>query len=494
MKSTYERDVVALLANVEYDLQQGELPTSVSGICVDSRTVQAGEVFVAIVGTESDGHNFVCDAERAGASLIVVERSVEFSYETAVAVIKVRNTSQVLCRLAHGYYRNPSASMRVVGVTGTNGKTTVATLLYELVQGLGNKAGLISTVEIRIGAEKFPSSCTTPGVLEMCRILASMREAQCEYVFLEVSSHAMVQQRVCGVHFSGGVFTNLTQDHLDYHESMVAYRDAKKLFFDMLPDTSFALYNAKDPNGEYMVQNCGARVYSYSAEGGADYCGRMLEEGVPSSLIRIDGRDLFVKFAGQYNVYNLVAVYAVAHLLDLCSESRFFEVFSSLTPVRGRFECVEGPQKRLGIVDYAHTPDALLKVIEAARNVVRPFGGNLLVVFGAGGDRDRRKRKEMGAASVRGTRWVILTSDNPRTESPEQIISEISEGIKSEHHSKVFRIVDRREAIRHACMLSEPGDCILVAGKGHETYQEIEGVRNHFDDKEELEKSFTFLE
>ncbi len=486
--------VDVLLEGVDYELLQGVLPQFITGIALDSRVVQPGAMFVAICGTQTDGHTYITQAVDAGASVIVVSRSLDYPLWDTVSIIRVGDTVEALWKLARVYYRNPSESLKVIGVTGTNGKTTTATLLWELSERLGKKAGLISTVEVRVGNHAEPSERTTPDSLELNRLLALMVANGCEYVFMEVSSHAVVQRRIAGLTFAGGVFTNLTRDHLDYHGSMAEYRDAKKGFFDMLPKGAFALYNGHDRHGSYMVQNTKAKKLKFNVEGQADYKGRMVEEGVLSSDVEIQGVPITVRLAGLYNLYNLAAVYGVADLLGLTEDEDFFLQFSALSPVRGRFECVPGPKGRIGVVDYAHTPDALLKVIETARHIVELRDKRVHIVVGAGGNRDAGKRQDMGAVSTRGTCWVVLTSDNPRMESPMHIIDEMFRGITQPDRARVFRIEDRRKAIEQACMLSEPGDIVLVAGKGHETYQEIKGERRHFDDREELVAAFGKLE
>ncbi|PIE83936.1 MAG: UDP-N-acetylmuramoyl-L-alanyl-D-glutamate--2,6-diaminopimelate ligase [Bacteroidia bacterium] len=482
-----------LLEGVDYRLLRGELPERVEGITADSRRVEAGWVFIAVPGTRHDGHAFVGAALLAGAALVVVERDVQLP-DTDRPVLRVESSARALGLMAANFYGRPAERLRLVGVTGTNGKTSVATLLYNLCRGLGHRAGLLSTIENRILDQALAATHTTPDALSLNRLLAQMVAKGVEYAFMEVSSHALVQQRIAGVRFAGAVFTNLSRDHLDYHGTLAAYRDAKKRLFDGLGAEAFALANRDDRNAEVMLQNSPARRCYYSANEVADYSGKLLREDAESMELEIAGTSVHVLLHGRFNLYNLLAVYAVADLLGLGERPELLRQLSLLQAVRGRFQGILGPQKRLAVVDYAHTPDALNKVIDTLRVIAHHRDSHLISLVGCGGDRDKGKRPDMAAIASSRSLWTVLTSDNPRSETPGSIIDEMYAGVLHEYRSHVFRIEDRREAILHACMLSEPGDIILIAGKGHENYQEIRGVRQPFDDAEEVRRAFAQLD
>lgn len=480
----------SLLRGVEIVGADEALPESVSSICSDSRIATPGCLFVALRGLHVDGARYIDDAVARGAVLVVREEG-EVETLRPVPSIRVRDAAQALGVMASNYYDNPSRKLSLVGVTGTNGKTSVATYLYHVIRGFGHRVGLLSTVENRICDTVFPATHTTPDPLALQELLYNMVEAGCTYAFMEVSSHALVQKRVEGVHFSGALFTNLTRDHIDYHQTFSAYRDAKQLLFNSLPSGSFALTNIDDPNGRVMVQNSQARVSTYSLSGMADYKAEVLSIEMTGSHLRFGAHDVWVSLLGVFNVYNLLAVYGVARELGF-EEGEVLRQISLLRPVAGRFDYQLGPGGRVVIVDYAHTPDALRNVLETIRSLA-PSSSRIITVFGAGGDRDRGKRPEMAAVVSRLSDWVVLTSDNPRGEKPEDIIAEIRSGIQPDRLPRTLTNVSRREGIRTACMLSRPGDFVLVAGKGHETYQETRGERVHFDDREEVRLALSQL-
>lgn len=475
-----------ILRGIEHELVAGSLSTAVSQIQFDSRKVKAGDVFVATTGTHVDGHDFIGKAIESGAVAIIAERSdVEVG---AAALVKIENTAAALGLMAANFYGNPSQNLKVVGVTGTNGKTTIATLLYKLFIQLGYQAGLISTIKYYVGEEEFSSSHTTPDSLQIQALMAKMVEAGCEYCFMEVSSHAIHQDRIAGIAFQGGIFTNLTHDHLDYHKTFAEYLKAKKKFFDNLPATAFALTNADEKNGKVMLQNTKALQKSYGLKSLADFKCKVLEKHLDGMLLLIDGTEVWTHFSGIFNAYNLMAVYASAILLDE-QPDKVLPLISELRPVAGRFEILRSPDGKYAIVDYAHTPDALKNVLSGISEI-RTGNEQVITVVGAGGDRDKTKRPVMAKEAVMQSDKVILTSDNPRTEVPEQIIADMEVGVEAHQRRKVLSIVNRKEAIRTACMLAVPGDIILVAGKGHEDYQEINGVKHHFDDKEVIREIF----
>ena len=477
-----------LLRNIQYNrlvLPKDEV--EVSGVNIDSRQVQQGDMFIAVRGTQADGHTFIASAEEKGAVAIVCEQIPE-KQNPSVAYIIVADAQSATGRLATTFYGNPSQRLKLVGVTGTNGKTTIATLLYKMFRAMGHKCGLLSTVCNYIDSEAYPSTHTTPDAISLNRLLAQMVDAGCEYAFMEVSSHALAQERVGGLEFAGGIFTNLTRDHMDFHETMDNYLKAKKSFFDSLPRNAFAITNIDDKNGPVMVQNCKGDVKSYSTRTISDYKARLVETHLDGMILEFNNREFSTMLTGRFNISNLLAIYGAAVELGKDPEEVLC-VMSTLRPVSGRFETLHSPDGVSAIVDYAHTPDALKNVLGTINEVLRGRG-NVITVVGAGGNRDKGKRPIMAAEAVKGSNRVILTSDNPRFEEPQDIINDMLAGINDEQRRNVLAIVDRKEAIRTACALAQKGDVILVAGKGHEDYQEIKGVKHHFDDKEIIREIF----
>ena len=472
-----------LIRNIRVISVTGEKDPVIEGIEFDSRRVTPGTLFVADRGTRSDGHDFIGKAVGSGASAVICEVLPEKPDETVCWII-TDDSASALGIAASEFFGNPSSRLKLTGVTGTNGKTTIATLLYRMFTRLGYKCGLFSTVCNYIVITELPATHTTPDPIELNRSLAEMVEAGCDYAFMEVSSHAIDQKRIAGLKFAGGIFTNLTHDHLDYHKTFDNYLNAKKSFFDSLPSDAFALVNLDDRNGKVMIQNCKARKYNFSAKGIADFRCNVVEQDFSGMDLRIQGEEVWTRFIGDYNASNLVAVFAASELLG-GSRKEILTIMSDLRSVPGRLEAVDGPGGITALVDYAHTPDALLNVISTI-NKIRAGAKQLITVIGAGGDRDRSKRPEMAAITAEGSTKVILTSDNPRTEDPEKILDDMEAGITPEVRRKVLRICDRREAIKTAVMLAGQGDIVLVAGKGHENYQEINGIKHHFDDREEL--------
>jgi len=458
----------------------------ISEIVFDSRKVKPGCLFVAVRGTKSDGHDFISSVAARGAAAVICEKEPQGSAGDCV-IIKVADSAKALGIAASAFYDNPSSKFTLVGVTGTNGKTTIATLLYRTFRKLGYKCGLFSTVCNYIEDKELPASHTTPDPVQLNMIMAEMVKEGCDYAFMEVSSHSVDQKRIAGLEFKGGIFTNLTHDHLDYHKTFDNYLAAKKGFFDSLPRNSFALANADDRNGKVMLQNCDARKYMFSTRGMADFRATIIEQRFEGMGLKIDGEEVWTRFIGDYNASNLLAVYAASVLLG-APKKEVLTIISGLSSVAGRLEVVNPQGTIAGIVDYAHTPDALQNVIGTI-NKIRQGAGSLITVVGAGGDRDRTKRPVMALISAEGSTKVILTSDNPRSEDPEKILDDMEAGIGPELRNRVLRITDRRQAIRTAAMMAVQGDVILVAGKGHETYQEVNGVRHHFDDREELGKA-----
>ena len=466
----------------------GDCSANVSSLEFDSRRVTPGALFFATRGTQTDGHAFIEAAVGAGAVAVVCE-TMPARLAEGVAYLRVADSSVALGRMASAFYGDPSRSLRLVGVTGTNGKTTTATLLYRLFRSLGYKVGLISTVTYCIDSDRRESTHTTPDSVRLNRMMAEMVDRGCEYCFMEVSSHSLVQHRTEGLHFAGAVFTNITHDHLDYHHTFAEYIRAKKMLFDALGKEAFALTNADDRNGRVMVQNTRARVAAYSLRSAADFTGRVLEQHLDGMLLRLGGDEVWVGFLGRFNASNLLAVYGAAVLLGL-DRAEVLRAMSMLHAVSGRFEFVRAENGTTAIVDYAHTPDALENVIQTIQEIRTP-AQQLIVVCGCGGDRDRTKRPEMAQIAVKYADTAIFTSDNPRHESPGAILDEMAAGL--DPGARFLRIVDRAEAIRTAAMLSRPGDILLIAGKGHETYQIIGDVKHHFDDKEEVGKAFGTL-
>lgn len=464
----------------------GELTRSVANICFDSRQVVDGTLFVAIRGLSSDGHNFIDAAVSKGAVAVVVEE-MPASIQEGVTYVKVKDTSVALAHICANFYDHPSQRLRLIGVTGTNGKTTTVTLLHSLYRQLGFKAGLLSTVRNLIIDEVVPATHTTPDPLQLNQLLSRMVDAGCEYCFMEVSSHAVVQHRVTGLTFAGGVFTNITRDHLDYHKTFDNYLRAKKGFFDMLGEGAFALVNGDDRNGRVMVQNTQAKVKSYALKNVADFKGKILENTFGGLLMNIDGNDILCRLVGSFNGYNLLAVYATAVMTGQ-EPLNVLTALSILTPPEGRFEYIRGGENVTGIVDYAHTPDALQNVLVTVKDI-REGNEKVITVVGCGGDRDTGKRPQMAAIACEFSDQVILTSDNPRSEDPDEILAQMKAGVPVTMARKVLTITDRKEAIRTACTLAHKGDIILVAGKGHEKYQEIKGVKYPFDDRTILEEA-----
>jgi UDP-N-acetylmuramoyl-L-alanyl-D-glutamate--2,6-diaminopimelate ligase len=475
-----------ILKGIDIVSLTGKSNISVNGIEFDSRIVTKGSLFVAVKGYKTDGHDFINAALKSGAVAVICETLPE-NPDKKTCWIKTSDSAKALGMAASNFFNNPSASLKLVGVTGTNGKTTIATLLYRMFRQLGYKCGLFSTVCNYINDKELPATHTTPDPVQLNRLLSEMVAEGCDYAFMEVSSHSADQQRIAGLKFEGGIFTNLTHDHLDYHITFDNYLAAKKRFFDSLPAGAFALVNTDDRNGRVMLQNCKARPYTFSIRGMADYRCGIIEQGFEGMGLKIQGEEVWTRFIGDFNASNLLAVYAASELLG-AAKKEILTILSDLYPVSGRLEVVKSPGGISGIVDYAHTPDALLNVIETL-NKIREGGVQLITVVGAGGDRDRTKRPKMAAISAEGSNKIILTSDNPRTEDPEKILDDMEAGITPDLKRKTLRIADRREAIKTAVMLANPGDVILIAGKGHETYQEIMGVKHHFDDREELKNA-----
>ena len=458
----------------------------ISGVAFDSRKCSEEMVFFAIRGTQVDGHNFITKVIEQGCKVIVCEQIPETITDNVTYYV-VDNTAKSLGYAASEFYDRPSEKLRLVGVTGTNGKTTIATLLYRLFYNAGYPCGLLSTIENRINDIVVPSTHTTGDQLQINEMLSRMVEAGCEYAFMEVSSHAIDQDRIAGLRFEGGIFTNLTHDHLDYHKTVAAYRDAKKKFFDNLPTKAFALTNLDDKNGMVMLQNSKAIKKSYSLRTDADFKGIVMESYFDGMEMKVNGKNISTLLVGRFNASNLLAIFGAASLLGMNDDELLKEI-SKLQSASGRFQMIHSESGIIGIVDYAHTPDALKNVLDTI-NDIRTHNETLITVAGAGGNRDAAKRPEMAEAAVTRSERLIITSDNPRNEDPDEIIRQMRAGVGGEHYNKVLCITDRREAIRTAVALAKKGDIILVAGKGHENYQEIKGVKHHFDDVEELTKA-----
>lgn len=465
----------------------GDAAKEISGINTDSRLVEPGHVFVAVKGTQTDGHTYIGKAIEKGAVAVVCETLPE-SLDETVTYVRTTDTEDAAGKLATAFYGNPTSQLELIGVTGTNGKTTIATLLYHLFRKLGYKTGLISTVCNYIDGEAIPTDHTTPDPITLNRLLGRMADEGCKYVFMEVSSHSVAQKRISGLRFAGGIFTNLTRDHLDYHKTVENYLKAKKAFFDRLPRNAFALTNLDDKNGMVMTQNTKAKVSTYSLRNLSDFKGKVLEDGFEGMLLDINNIEVNVQFIGRFNASNLLAVYGAACLLGKRPEEVLLAL-STLRPVAGRFDSLRSPRGYTAIVDYAHTPDALQNVLNAIHEVLNGKG-EIITVVGAGGNRDKGKRPLMAQEAVKQSNRVIITSDNPRFEEPQDIINDMLAGLGKSDINKVLSITDRKEAIRTACLLARPKDVVLVAGKGHENYQEIKGVKHHFDDKEVLRDIF----
>lgn len=465
----------------------GDANVAINGIEIDSRNCKEGYAFVALPGTQTDGHQYIDKAIALGAVCVICEK-LPSELQQGVTYLVYESTTDVVGSLATSFYGNPTRKMKLVGVTGTNGKTTIATTLYNVIRRMGIKAGLCSTVCNYIDGEPVPTECTTPDPITLNRLLAQMAEKGCEYAFMEVSSHAVDQKRINGLTFAGGVFTNLTRDHLDYHKTFENYRDAKKGFFDLLPKDAFALTNADDKNGSVMVQNTKASAKTYSIRQNADFHAKVLEESFEGMSLEINGVEVFVQFVGRFNVQNILAIFASLNLLGIDSQEALIQL-SAMKPVNGRFETFRSPKGVTAIIDYAHTPDALRNVLTTI-NEILCGKGECWTICGAGGNRDKGKRPLMAQEAVRQSDHLILTSDNPRNEEPQDIINDMLDGLSKEEKLKTLSIVDRKEAIRVACMMAKKGDVILIAGKGHEDYQIIKGVKYHFDDHEVIQEIF----
>ena len=469
----------------------GSMETEITDVQIDSRKVKKGSLFIAERGTQTDGHVFIPAAVKNGAAAVVCETMPE-EIDGNTVLVRLESTEAAAGPIATQFYGDPSRKLKLVGVTGTNGKTTIATLLYNMFRKFGYKCGLCSTVCNYIDGEAVPADHTTPDPVTLNYLLGRMADAGCQYAFMEVSSHSIAQKRIGGLVFAGGIFTNLTRDHLDYHKTFENYRDAKKAFFDGLPKTAFAITNGDDKNGMIMVQNTAATVKTYSTRSMADFRARILEMSFEGMLLEIDGREVSVPFVGKFNVSNLLAVYGAARMLGR-EAMEILTTLSTLHSVAGRFETLRSPSGYTAIVDYAHTPDALVNVLSAIHEVLkesRSLESKVITVCGAGGNRDKGKRPLMAAEAANRSDRVVITSDNPRFEDPQAIINDMTAGLTAAQRRKVVTIADRREAIKAACMMADKGDVILIAGKGHEDYQEISGVKHHFDDREEVRKVF----
>lgn len=468
----------------------GDNNREVTELVIDSRKVTENSLYIAMRGTVVDGHSFIASAIEKGATTIVCEEFPETLVDH-VTYVQVKDSSKALGHLASNFYGNPSEKLKLIGVTGTNGKTSVSTLLFDVFKNLGYPAALLSTVEIRIGEEIIPATHTTPDVITINRILAEAVEKGCEFAFMEVSSHGIAQNRIEGLHFRIAGFTNLTHDHLDYHKTFEEYLKTKKRFFDQLEDTAVAITNVDDKNGNVMLQNTKAKKKSYALKTMADYHGKLLEVDFNGMLLNFNGKEFWTTLTGKFNVYNLLLVFGIAAELGF-GQDEILQAISKLKRVSGRFETFKSDGGIFFIVDYAHTPDALENILDSI-NDIRTKNERLITVFGCGGDRDHSKRPEMGNIATKKSTLAIITSDNPRTEDPAQIIKEIEAGVEPQNFSKYTSIPDRKEAIKMAIKFAEPKDIVLVAGKGHETYQEINGVKHHFDDKEVINELWKLM-
>lgn len=476
-----------LLHAIPVQQLEGGLEVEVSSVCFDSRKVSADSLFVAVRGVHTDGHLYLDKAVESGATVLVLD-TLPKQLSAEVTYVVVADTSYVLGLLASNFYGDPSKALKLVGITGTNGKTTIATLLFNLFKSLGYHVGLLSTVENKIGDRVIPATHTTPDPIALNMLLREMVDEGCDYCFMEVSSHAVVQQRIAGLRFAGGVFSNITHDHLDFHGTFDHYLKAKKKFFDDLDRFAFALTNIDDRNGAVMLQNTFAHKKTYGLKNMADFKAKVIESHLDGMLLQVDGHEVWVKLVGGFNAYNLLAVYGAAILLEQ-ETMKVLTAMSDIVGAEGRFDVVRSAKGLVGIVDYAHTPDAVENVLSTIREL-RKSDQQIITVLGCGGNRDKAKRPEMAEVAVRLSDKVIITSDNPRTEDPMAIIRDMEAGIDSKDRKHVFTIAERREAIRAACHLAQPGDIVLVAGKGHEKYQEVNDVRHHFDDKEILIETF----
>ena len=477
-----------LLKNIVTISIIGDAERDIKGINIDSRKVADGHLFIAMRGTQVDGHKFIPKAEELGAAAILCEQIPEERKE-GVTYVQVADTEDVVGQVATTFYGNPTSKLKLVGVTGTNGKTTIATLLYNMFRKMGHKCGLLSTVCNYVEGEAYPTDHTTPDPIELNELLGKMADAGCEYAFMECSSHAIAQKRIGGLTFAGGIFTNLTRDHLDYHKTIENYRDAKKKFFDDMPKNAFAITNADDKNGMVMVQNTKATVKTYSIRTMADFHAKIIECHFEGMYLEVNGKEVGVQFIGKFNVSNLLAVYGAAVMLGKEPED-VLVTLSTLKSVAGRLEPIRSQEGVTALVDYAHTPDALENVLNAIHEVMEGKTGKIITVCGAGGNRDKGKRPLMAQEAVKQSDRVIITSDNPRFEEPQDIINDMLAGLNAQQMKSVISIVDRREAIKTAVMMAEKGDVILIAGKGHEDYQDVKGTKHHFDDREEVRKAF----
>jgi len=480
----YLSDIIEGLAFTEL---QGSADVEITAVVFDSRKVVPGCIFVAVKGTAVDGHDYILQAIEQGAIAVVCEE-LPSRVTGEVDFLMVANSSEALAIIAANFYGNPSSKLKLVGVTGTNGKTTIATMLYKLFRDMGYKCGLLSTVENQIDGNVIAATHTTPDPVVLNELLSEMVAQGCDYCFMEVSSHAIDQHRISALTFTGAIFSNLTHDHLDYHKTFEKYLKAKKKFFDDLPSNAFALTNIDDKNGNVMLQNTKAHKKTYALKSMADYKARILENQFEGLHLQIDGEEVWFKMVGTFNAYNLLAVYSAAMLLEQ-DKTSILTSLSKLTGARGRFDYIVAPNKIIGIVDYAHSPDAVQNILSTVHDI-RKNNEKVITVVGCGGDRDKTKRPLMAKAACEWSDKVILTSDNPRSEDPAQIIKDMEEGVDPAFKRHTLSIVDRREAIKTACMLANPGDIVVVAGKGHEKYQEVKGVRSHFDDMEELTNIF----
>ena len=477
-----------LLKNIVTISITGDAECDIKGVNIDSRKVADGHLFIAMRGTQVDGHKFIPKAEELGAAAILCEQIPEERKE-GVTYVQVADTEDVVGQVATTFYGNPTSKLKLVGVTGTNGKTTIATLLYNMFRKMGHKCGLLSTVCNYVEGEAYPTDHTTPDPIELNELLGKMVDAGCEYAFMECSSHAIAQKRIGGLTFAGGIFTNLTRDHLDYHKTLENYRDAKKKFFDDMPKNAFAITNADDKNGMVMVQNTKATVKTYSIRTMADFHAKIIECHFEGMYLEVNGKEVGVQFIGKFNVSNLLAVYGAAIMLGKEPED-ILVTLSTLKSVAGRLEPIRSEEGVTALVDYAHTPDALENVLNAIHEVMEGKKGKIITVCGAGGNRDKGKRPLMAQEAVKQSDRVIITSDNPRFEEPQDIINDMLAGLNAQQLKSVISIVDRREAIKTAVMMAEKGDVILIAGKGHEDYQDVKGTKHHFDDREEVRKAF----